>query len=238
LGSPRLVVDIATNTVVQRMDYDVWGNVIQDSNPGFQPFGFAGGLYDRDTRLVRFGARDYDAETGRWTAKDPIGLAGGLNTYAYVGNNPVNYIDPFGLRGQSQTYPTIPILTIPIGSQQNLDISKALTRLLNGGYNNSSADQDESNDEDGTKLPNCPPKRVTNPKHHQNSNSPEPKNVDDLFDKAVADSEGRRWVKDEDGIIHRFSKPSNGETHWNGSTGGEDPIRTESIPVEIRRQLR
>jgi len=97
LGSPRLVVDIATNTVMQQMSYDVWGKVIQDSNPGFQPFGYAGGLYDRDTQLVRFGARDYDAETGRWTAKDPIGLRGGINTYAYVGGNPVNWSDPLGL---------------------------------------------------------------------------------------------------------------------------------------------
>jgi len=35
------------------------------TSTGFQPFGFAGGLYDRDTNLVRFGARDYDPETGR-----------------------------------------------------------------------------------------------------------------------------------------------------------------------------
>jgi hypothetical protein len=40
------------------MDYDAWGNVLLDTNPGFQPFGFAGGLYDRDTRLVKFGARE------------------------------------------------------------------------------------------------------------------------------------------------------------------------------------
>ncbi|MBT9098538.1 hypothetical protein KFZ76_12595 [Methylovulum psychrotolerans] len=46
-----------------------WGNITQDTNPGFQPFGYAGGLYDRHTKLVRFGARDYDAETGRWTGK-------------------------------------------------------------------------------------------------------------------------------------------------------------------------
>jgi RHS repeat-associated protein len=50
--------------------------VTADSNPGFQPFGFAGGLYDPDTGLVRFGARDYDAAAGRWTANDPRGLAG------------------------------------------------------------------------------------------------------------------------------------------------------------------
>ncbi len=47
---------------------DAWGQVLADSSPGFQPFGFAGGLWDRDTGLVRFGARDYDPEVGRWTS--------------------------------------------------------------------------------------------------------------------------------------------------------------------------
>lgn len=98
LGSPRLIIDADIGTVVQRIDYDEWGNVVLDSNPGFQPFGFAGGLYDRDTRLTRFGARDYDAEIGRWTAKDPIGFAGGDNSlYAYVGGSPVSFVDPTGL---------------------------------------------------------------------------------------------------------------------------------------------
>jgi len=109
LGSPRLVVDIATNTVIQQLDYDVWGKVIQDSNPGFQPFGYAGGLYDRDTGLVRFGARDYDAETGRWTVKDPIGFGGGnTNLYGYVLSDPVNWVDPFGLCGEPPVYSGAP----------------------------------------------------------------------------------------------------------------------------------
>ncbi|MCL6614425.1 MAG: hypothetical protein K6U03_07425 [Firmicutes bacterium] len=60
LGSVRLVVDVATGQVVQRMEYDEFGNVILDTNPGFQPFGFAGGIYDPQTGLVRFGARDYE----------------------------------------------------------------------------------------------------------------------------------------------------------------------------------
>jgi RHS repeat-associated protein len=98
LGSPRLVVDTTTGHVVQRMAYDAYGQVILDDNPGFQPFGFAGGLYDPDTRLTRFGARDYDAETGRWTAKDPIRFAGGdTNLYGYVLNDPINWVDPTGL---------------------------------------------------------------------------------------------------------------------------------------------
>ncbi len=98
VGSVRLVVNAATGEVAQRLDYDAWGNVLADTNPGFQPFGFGGGLYDRDTKLVRFGARDYDAETGRWTAKDPSLFDGGqANLYAYVGDEPVNRLDPSGL---------------------------------------------------------------------------------------------------------------------------------------------
>lgn len=79
------------------MDYDAFGNVLLDTDPGFQPFGFAGGLYDSDTGLVRFGARDYDAEIGRWTSKDPIGFAGGYNSYEYVLADPINLIDLDGL---------------------------------------------------------------------------------------------------------------------------------------------
>lgn len=97
LGSVRMVVDVATGSIIQRLSYDEFGNVLSDTNPGFQPFGFAGGLYDADTGLVRFGARDYDAVTGRWTAKDPIGFAGGdTNLYAYCANDSVNCIDPTG----------------------------------------------------------------------------------------------------------------------------------------------
>ena len=58
--------------------YDEWGRVQQytvfglEGQPWPIPFGFAGGLYDEDTGLIRFGARDYDPSVGRWTAKDPI----------------------------------------------------------------------------------------------------------------------------------------------------------------------
>ena len=101
LGSVRLVLRTDTTTpqdlVAQRIDYDPWGRVTFDSNPGFQPFGYAGGLYDPDTGLTRFGARDYDGETGRWTSKDPIGFAGGDSSlYGYVGGDPISKVDPTG----------------------------------------------------------------------------------------------------------------------------------------------
>jgi len=98
VGSLRVVAD-AAGVVVKRIVYDSFGNFIVDANPTFEvPFGFAGGLHDRDTGLVRFGYRDYDPDVGRWTAKDPIGFAGGdTDLYGYVLNDPVNLIDPLGL---------------------------------------------------------------------------------------------------------------------------------------------
>ncbi len=84
---------------------------------------------------------------------------------------------------------------------------------------------------------NGKPKLVSNPKHHPNSNSPEPPNARELYDKAIQDGQGRWWAKDADGTIHRFSAESNGETHWNGSTAGSNPIRMDNIPSEIRSAL-
>jgi RHS repeat-associated protein len=99
IGSLRLITDSYGN-VVKQIDYDSFGNILHDSNPSFTiPFGFAGGLHDRDTHLVRFGYRDYMPEIGKWTAKDPILFAGGdSNLYGYVENDPVNFVDPSGLK--------------------------------------------------------------------------------------------------------------------------------------------
>lgn len=98
VGSLRVITDRGGN-ILKRLDYDSFGNIIADTNPQLNVmFGFAGGLQDPDTGLVRFGYRDYNPDTGRWTAKDPILFAGGdTDLYGYVQNNPVNYSDLFGL---------------------------------------------------------------------------------------------------------------------------------------------
>ncbi len=97
LGSPRLIVS-SGGQIVERLDYDEFGNIIQDTNPGFQPFGFAGGLYDQHTKLTHFGAREYSAEIGRWILKDQILFWGrDSNIYLYVMNDPTNLRDSNGL---------------------------------------------------------------------------------------------------------------------------------------------
>jgi RHS repeat-associated protein len=97
LGSPRLVLDESSGQVVEQIDYDVFGRVISDSNPGFQPFGFTGGLADPTTGFVHLGVRDYDPVIARWTTRDPALLAGGqTNLLAYARNDWPNLTDRDG----------------------------------------------------------------------------------------------------------------------------------------------
>ena len=139
LGSVRLLVNVLTGAIAQRLDYDEFGNVTYEYDQGsvvtgtgglrFQPFGFAGGLYDADTGLVRFGARDYDPEVGRWTAKDPILFNGGqANLYVYVGNDPVNRIDPKGLGDYPGTWDNGVVITTTLSSESTRVCSRACAR--------------------------------------------------------------------------------------------------------------
>ncbi|CAA6807854.1 MAG: odd Oz/ten-m homolog 4 [uncultured Campylobacterales bacterium] len=98
VGSLRAVSN-SNGLIVKEVAYSPYGEVLSDSNTSFYlPFGFAGGFVDSDTKLVRFGYRDYDPSLGKWTAIDPIRFNGGdTNLYNYVLNDPVNLIDPTGM---------------------------------------------------------------------------------------------------------------------------------------------
>ncbi|MGL1863642.1 MAG: RHS repeat-associated core domain-containing protein [Pseudodesulfovibrio sp.] len=98
VGSLKAVVS-ETGNVVKTVQYGPFGDILWDSSPGLRvPLGFAGGLYAPHTNLTRFGWRDYDPDTGRWTAQDPIGDAGGdEDWYGYCLDDPMNGVDPMGL---------------------------------------------------------------------------------------------------------------------------------------------
>ncbi len=79
--------------------YSAFGEVT-GAGLDWMPFGFAGGIYDGDSGLIRFGARDYDAVVGRWTAKEPLRFLAADNLYVYVLNDPVNFLGSTGLNPQ------------------------------------------------------------------------------------------------------------------------------------------
>jgi RHS repeat-associated protein len=77
------------------LNYDAFGTPAS-AGPGVLLHGFGGGLYDSDTGLVRFGARDHDPATGRWLSKDPALFAGGDNLYTFAQGDPINHVDVDG----------------------------------------------------------------------------------------------------------------------------------------------
>ena len=99
LGSLRAVVRVSDGKAIQTMRHGPWGEVEDDSVASTfsrVPFGFAGGIYDEVTGLVRFGAREYDARTGRWLSKDEARFGGGENFFEYAAGAPTFYVDPTG----------------------------------------------------------------------------------------------------------------------------------------------
>ncbi len=96
LGSIREVVG-STGSLIARYDYDAWGVSELVSGPFDLDFKYTGHFYHTPSTLHLAPFRAYDAAIGRWLNRDPITEAGGINLYAYVQNDPTNYIDPLGL---------------------------------------------------------------------------------------------------------------------------------------------
>ncbi len=104
LNTPRLITDANNNPVWQWENAEAFGANLPNENPSnqgaftFNPR-FPGQYFDQETGLRYNYFRNYDPSTGRYLESDPIGLLAGVNTYAYVGGNPVSRIDPLGLKG-------------------------------------------------------------------------------------------------------------------------------------------
>ena len=104
LNTPRLIADANQTTVWKWEHAEPFGDTVPDEAPDsgtvvFEfPLRFPGQYFDKDTNLAYNVMRDYDSRVGRYTQSDPIGLAGGINPYAYAGANPLWAIDEFGLK--------------------------------------------------------------------------------------------------------------------------------------------
>ena len=105
LGAPHQITD-PSQKVVWFWDHDPFGATAPTGTLTYA-LRFPGQFYDPLTGLNYNGFRDYDPATGRYIESDPIGLAGGVNTYGYVGGNPMSLTDGFGLRPYED-----PMLTI------------------------------------------------------------------------------------------------------------------------------
>ncbi|WP_019864691.1 RHS repeat-associated core domain-containing protein [Methylovulum miyakonense] len=102
LGTPRQIIDGSKQVRWQWDNVDPFGANPPDTNPSglggfYYPLRLPGQYFDVETGLFYNVFRSYDAKGGRYTQSDPIGIDGGLNTFGYVGGNPVNGVDPLGL---------------------------------------------------------------------------------------------------------------------------------------------
>ena len=87
----------SSGTVVKTYAYEAFGNVLSQTGTVTNPYQFQTKHTSAVTGLVNFGFRSYNPIVGRFITADPLGFVNGPNVYAYVGNNPLNWIDPWGL---------------------------------------------------------------------------------------------------------------------------------------------
>lgn len=119
LGSVRDAVNL-DGDLMYAVDYSPYGYPTRQSEPGgTADFQFAG-LFREGwaTGLMQSATRFYDSWGGVWLTRDPIGEEGGINLYAYVEGNPVNFVDPEGLAGQPPSWPDLPKNIAPKGGVQ------------------------------------------------------------------------------------------------------------------------
>ena len=132
LNTPKKLTRATDNVVVWRWDADAFGTTAPDPNPDGDGTSlsfnlrFPGQYYDAEAGLSYNYFRDYDPQVGRYVESDPIGLKGGLNTYGYVGGNPISFIDPLGLK--------VEVRCRRVGNLTNPDLRSRVAAGLGGEH--------------------------------------------------------------------------------------------------------
>ena len=143
LGTPQVVTD-KDKKVVWQAHYKPFGEIAAISeNQVRLASRFPGQYEDQETGLHYNYFRDYDPALGRYIQSDPIGLYGGVNTYAYVGGNPLSFIDPYGLYQMCHRDLLLPI---PVARHCYLKFGDGST----SSYDPSGVNPDPDPDQDGT----------------------------------------------------------------------------------------
>ncbi|MDP3871126.1 MAG: RHS repeat-associated core domain-containing protein, partial [Methyloversatilis sp.] len=127
LGTPRQARE-RVGTIVWRWESDGYGTSAANEDPdgNGQPttvnLRFPGQYYDEESGLHYNWHRYYVPRLGRYLSSDPIGLAGGINTYSYVEGNPLRFIDPLGLMGNNPRATTPGYSNLPSGPVANVSL--------------------------------------------------------------------------------------------------------------------
>lgn len=133
-GNVAGLTKASDGTLTAKYDYDAFGEglLAEGVFASANPFRFSSKYVDSETDHLYYGLRYYSPQAGRWLSRDPIEEQGGVNLYGFVGNNPVNLVDPLGLSSVSAPPPFDPCKD-PCGDL--FEAIKQLARHVRGRYN-------------------------------------------------------------------------------------------------------
>lgn len=231
----------SNGSLVERQSYDAYGNSAGSANTRY---GFTGRERDSVTGLMYYRARWYDPQLGRFISEDPIGLAGGINQFGYVGNDPQNRVDPSGLYDIDVHYYLTYYLAMKTGCFQDWEAREI-------------AEGDQHSDEDDTTKPRWGKKwvmkwygpvvvpderqRKINADFHTfgtpEQNSRRAEELASLALKGGGDlrAEGRYLHFRQDSYSH---KDFAGNTVWGQSSRGNSPDHTNDDPQKAMDMAR